>query len=81
MTQKPTWPIQSGQSGRDGVEYDLEEIDREEASPAFKHHQAWDLKDSKDVENCLLILVRENLERPIFSLKFSSREPLCRKLH
>ena len=44
MTQKPTWPIQSGQSGRDGVEYDLEEIDREEASPAFKHHQAWDLR-------------------------------------
>lgn len=29
VTQKPTWPIQSGQSGRDGVEYDLEEIDRE----------------------------------------------------
>ena len=43
VTQKPTWPIQSGQSAcRDqawdsykaAVEYDLEEIDRE---PTFKH--------------------------------------------
>lgn len=67
MTQKPTWPIQSGQSGRDGVEYDLEEIDREEASPAFKHHQAWDLKDSKDVENCLLILVLAKISKDPFS--------------
>ena len=31
VTQKPT-SIQSGQSGRDAVEYDLREIDRAEAA-------------------------------------------------